>query len=316
MSTAFEARATTASVRSKGRWRGRIRRNIPLYLLFVPVISYFIVFKYAPMIGLVIAFKDYNFTDGILHSPWVGFKHYEMIFGNPQMLQIIRNTLMLSVLGIVVGFPVPIALAVLLNEVRRVWFKQWIQTLVYLPHFLNWVIIGGIVITIFSQQSGIVNHWIAKWTGDTYPFLYNEASWVAIFIGSGIWKGAGWGAIIYLAALTAIDPHLYEAASIDGAGKWKQIRHITLPGISSTVVLVLILSIGNVMEVGFEQVINMQNQGVSGVSEVISTYMYKFGLQRAQFSLSTAMGLFESLVGLILVVAANRIARRYEHELW
>ncbi|PYI54281.1 ABC transporter permease [Paenibacillus flagellatus] len=315
MKPAWEAGADASTVRLR-RLQRAVRRNIPLYFLFVPVIVFFAIFKYAPMFGLVIAFKDYNFADGIMGSPWVGLKHYEMIFGNPQMLQIIRNTLLLSILGIVVGFPVPIALAIMLNEVRRRWFKQWVQTLVYLPHFLNWVIVGGIVITIFSQQSGIVNHWVEKWTGEAFPFLYNETSWVAIFIGSGIWKGAGWGAIIYLAALTAIDPHLYEAAGIDGAGKWRQMVHVTLPGISPTVVLVLILSIGNVMEVGFEQVTNLQNQGVSDVSEVISTYMYKFGLQRAQFSLSTAMGLFESLVGLLLVVTANRIARAYNHELW
>ncbi|WP_223870033.1 ABC transporter permease [Paenibacillus sabuli] len=298
------------------RNRRRLRQNIPYFILFTPIIVYFLLFKYAPMGGLVIAFKDYNFADGVFGSPWVGLGQFETLFSNPQTLRIIRNTFVLSVLALLIGFPFPILLAVLLNEVGRVWFKRGVQTLVYLPHFLSWVIVSGIVITIFSIE-GVINNLFADWLGwSPIQFLYSEGSWLALFIGSGIWKGAGWGAIIYLAALSSIDPSLYESASIDGANKWKQIRHITLPGIAPTIVIVFILSVGNVMEVGFDQVYTLQNSAVFGISEVISTYTYKIGLQSLQFSLTSAMGLFESLIGLVLVLITNTIARRYGQGLW
>lgn len=268
------------------------------------------------MFGLIIAFKKYNFADGIWGSPWVGLEHFKLLFNNPQMLNIIRNTLVLSVLSVVVGFPFPIILAILINEVRKTWFKRGVQTLVYLPHFLNWVIVGGIVVLVFSLTNGLINQIIERLGGTPIDFLYREGSWIAIFVGSGIWKEAGWSAIIYLAALTSIDPNLYEAASIDGAGKWKQIKHITLPGISSIVVLMLIIQMGRVMEVGFDQVFMLQNRAITTVAEVISTWNYKIGLRGAQFSLSTALGLFDSLVGLVLVLIANRIARRFGKSLW
>ncbi|TYP76490.1 ABC transporter permease [Paenibacillus methanolicus] len=311
-------RAEAAAVRgaaARGRSK-RIRRNIPLYLMFLPGIAFLLLFKYIPMGGLIIAFKDYNMYDGILGSPWVGMDNFNTLFNQMQTVAIIKNTLMLSVLGLVIGFPVPIALAIMLNEVRKAWFKKSVQTLVYLPHFFSWVIVSGIVLEMFSLESGTINHWIAKLTGEPFPFLYEPGSWVAIFIGSGIWKEMGFSAIIYLAALTTIDPHQYEAASIDGATKWQQIRHVTLPGITPTIVLILILSVGKVMDVGFDPVFMLQNEVVANVSNVISTYIYAFGIQRAQFSLTTAMGLFENLVGLLLVLTANRIARRFNQELW
>lgn len=295
--------------------RKRLRQNVPYFIMFLPIIAYFLIFKYAPMGGLVIAFKDYNFADGVFGSPWVGWGQFETLFSNPQTLQIIRNTFVLSVLSLLIGFPFPIALAILLNEVRRVWFKRWVQTIVYLPHFLSWVIVSGMVLTIFATE-GVVNDLILWWTGEPIAFLYQEGSWLSIFIGSGIWKGAGWGAIIYLAALSSIDLSLYESASIDGAGKLRQIRHITLPGIAPTIVIVFILSVGNVMEVGFDQVYTLQNSAVFNTSEVISTYTYKIGLQRLQFSLTAAMGFFESLIGLILVLITNAVARRFGQGLW
>lgn len=268
------------------------------------------------MYGAIIAFKKYNFTDGILHSPWVGLDNFKLLFSTPTTIQIIRNTLALSLLSIVAGFPFPILLAVLLNEVRRMWFKKIVQTLVYLPHFFSWVIVSGIVVTIFSQQNGVVSGLWESLTGRSYPFLYREGSWLAIFVGSGIWKEAGFSAIIYLAALTSIEPSLYEASSMDGASRWKQLWHVTLPGIRTTIALMFILSMGRVMEVGFDQVYMLQNSTVSDISEVISTYIYKIGLMGAQFSLTTAIGLFESLVGLILVLGANAIARKYGNGLW
>ncbi|WP_445667429.1 ABC transporter permease [Paenibacillus sp. FSL H8-0034] len=292
------------------------RRNVALYMMFLPVLLFFLVFKYAPMFGFIIAFKDYNFMGGILNSPWVGLKHFNAIFHNPQTLRIIKNTVVLSLLNVVVGFPFPIILALLLNEARKMWFKRVVQTLVYLPHFFSWVIVGGIVLTVFSQQNGVVNHFVQQITGAPFPFLYVEGSWIAIFVSSGIWKEAGFSAIIYLAALTSIDPSLYEAAKLDGAGKWKQIVHVTIPGISSTIMILFILAMGRVMEVGFDQVYMLQNSTVTSVSEVISTYMYKVGLMGAQFSLSTALGLFESMVGLLLILSVNGIARKYDKGLW
>lgn len=284
--------------------------------MFFPVIVYFIAFKYVPMLGAFIAFKQYNFSDGILGSPWVGLDNFRLLFSNPQMAGTIRNTLMLSVLKIAVGFPFPILLAILLNEVRKSWFKKSVQTLVYLPHFFNWIIVAGIVITIFSQESGVVNHLIQRWGGSAYPFLYKEFSWVVIFLGTGIWKEVGFSAIIYLAAITTIDPSLYESAGLDGANKWKKIWHITLPGLQPTIILLLILSMGSVMEVGFDQIYLLQNSVVSNISEVISTFIYSAGLQGGQFSLTAAMGLFESIVGLILVIVTNQIARKFNQGLW
>ncbi|WP_274655002.1 ABC transporter permease [Paenibacillus humicola] len=284
--------------------------------MFVPGILFYLLFKYYPMGGLVIAFKEYNMYDGILRSPWVGLDNFRMLWSQAQTVRVVWNTLMLSVLSIAIGFPVPILLAVMLNEVRRMWFKRSVQTLVYLPHFFSWVIVSGIVLDMFSQESGIINHWVSSLFGEPYPFLYKPLSWVAVFIGSGIWKEMGFSAIIYLAALTSIDPHLYESASIDGAGKWQQIRHVSIPGIMPTIALLLILQVGRVMDVGFDPVYMLSNESVSNVSSVISTYNYFFGIQRAQFSLTTAMGLLENAVGFVLVVMANRIGRRFDQQLW
>lgn len=290
-------------------------QNTPLLLMFIPGFLFFALFKYAPMYGLTIAFKDYNFSLGIMGSPWVGLKHFEMLYHNPGAIVIIRNTLVIGLLTIIVGFPFPIILAILLNEVKSKVYKRTVQTMVYLPHFFSWVIVGGMVVTLFSQESSLINGLLQKWTGDTFAFLYNQNSWLAIFLGSGIWKEFGWGAIIYLAALSGINPELYEASSLDGATKWKQIRYITLPGISNMIVMMLILNVGHFMEIGFDQMYVLQNAAVD-ISEVISTWIYKMGIQSGQFSLTTAMGLFDSLIGLILVVSANAIAKKYDRQLW
>nr|WP_240763026.1 ABC transporter permease subunit [Paenibacillus thalictri] len=290
--------------------------NIPLMAMFLPVIAFYIVFKYIPMLGLVIAFKDYNFFDGIIGSEWVGLKHFSYLFANAHTRDIIYNTMLLSCLRVFVGFPFPIVLAIMLNEARKLWFKKAVQTLVYLPHFLSWIIVGGIVVTAFAEQSGVVNGVIRLLGLPSYAFLYHEGTWMAIFVGSSIWKEAGFSAIIYLAALTMIDPSLYEAANMDGAGKWRKIWHVTLPGIRPTIILMLILSMGHVMEVGFDHVYVLQNQVVSDVSEVISTYIFKIGLQGANFSVTSAMGLFESLIGIVLVLITNRIARAFDQGLW
>lgn len=314
-----EATAIADELQRKARQAARRRRwkaNVPLMLLFIPGMLYYVLFKYLPMGGLIIAFKDYNFFDGVFGSQWVGFKNFEMIFKQPQTLNIIRNTVVLSLMNVFVGFPFPIILAILLNEVRKTWYKRTIQTIVYLPHFFSWVIIGGFVVTLFATESGTVNHVLKDWLGKPFPFLFTPGSWISIYLGSGIWKEMGFSAIIYLAALTSIDPSLYESASLDGANKLQQMRHITIPGISTTIVLLFILAMGRIMEVGFDHVYVLQNAVVSNIADVISTYLYRVGLQGAQFSLSAAMGLFESIVGLILVLSANALARKFDRGLW
>ncbi|MFE0559974.1 ABC transporter permease [Paenibacillus sp. NPDC058910] len=294
----------------------RFRQNIPLFLMLVPGILYYVIFRYFPMGGLVIAFKDYNFRDGILFSPWVGLKYFKILFQSDATLQIIWNTLSLSILNLIFGFPAPIIIAIALNEVRKRWLKRWIQTIIYLPHFLSWVIVAGLVLTLFSIDGGTVNKLLEQWGMEPVPFLYRIESWVTIFIGSGMWKEMGFGAIIYLAALSSIDPSLYESTALDGAGKLRQIWHITLPGLRPTIILLLILGMGRLMEVGFDQVYNLQNPTVLEKAEVISTYVYKVGLQKAQFSLTTAMGLFESIVGLVLLLSANALARKFDQGLF
>ncbi|CAH1191671.1 putative multiple-sugar transport system permease YteP [Paenibacillus allorhizoplanae] len=321
-STSAMVNQKASPVKTKSNWLVRkygkriLKQNIPLYIMFVPIIAFFLIFKYYPMTGLVIAFKKYSFIKGIWGSPWAGLDNFKMIFQTKQMYSIVWNTFKLSGLSIILGFPAPIILALLLNEVRKMAFKRLVQTLVYLPHFLNWVIVGGIVVTVFSQSTGTLSHVIEKIFGESYPFLYKEGSWISIFLAAGIWKEAGWNAIIFLAALTGIDQSLYEASSIDGANKWQQTFRITIPAIMPTIIIVLILKIGHLLELGFDQVYVLQNNAVLDISEVISTFNYKIGIQQANFSLATAMGLFESLVGLILVLAANRIARRFGNGLW
>ncbi|RXZ82984.1 sugar ABC transporter permease [Paenibacillaceae bacterium] len=295
---------------------GRFRRCLPLILMFLPVVAFFIIFRYIPMLGNIIAFKQYNLVEGVLGSPWVGLDNFRMMFQNPQTLQIIRNTFILSLSSIVLGFPFPILVAVLLNEVRKMWLKKTVQTLLYLPHFFSWVIVGGLVITLFGTQAGVVNNWIVALGGEPVSFLYQVETWLPIFFGSAIWKEAGFSAIIYLAAISSIDPHLYESAGIDGAGKLKQIWYVTLPGIVPVISIMFILAMGRVMEVGFDQVYNLQNAVVSSVSSVISTYIFTVGIQGGLYSITTAMGLFEALIGLVLVIGANRVAKKFNQSLW
>lgn len=298
------------------RRRRRLKQNIPLFIMLVPVIAYYILFKYWPMGGLVIAFKNYNFSDGILGSPWVGLKYFKLLFSSSNTLQIIWNTFWLSLLSLIFGFPIPIFLAILLNEVRRSWFKRWVQTIIYLPHFFSWIIVSGIVLSLFATDYGSINKVLKLFNMEPITFLYESKSWVTIFVGSGVWKEMGFSTIIYLAALTTIDPSLYESAGMDGATKWRQMWHVTLPGIRHTIILLLILAMGKVMEVGFDQVYNLQNAAVSDVSEVISTYIYKMGLGSSQFSLTTAMGFFESIISCSLVLIANRIAKKFDQALF
>ncbi|WNQ13243.1 ABC transporter permease subunit [Paenibacillus aurantius] len=296
--------------------RRRFRMNIPLLVMFSPILVYFILFKYVPMGGLIIAFKQYNLADGILGSPWTGLDNFRLLFNSPMMVTIIKNTFVISILSVLVSFPFPILLAILLNEVRGMVYKRTIQTLVYLPHFLNWVIIGSFVVLIFAQEQGVINKIISALGGEKIQFLYNKSTWLGVFLGSGIWKEAGFGAIIYLAALGNIDPSLYESSSIDGANKLRQMWHITIPGIAPVIILMLILSMEHVMDVGFDQIYVLKNPMVGDIANVISVWSYEVGLGRGQFSITTALGFFQSLVGLVLVLTANKIARKFGQGLW
>ncbi|GMX60982.1 polygalacturonan/rhamnogalacturonan ABC transporter permease [Paenibacillus elgii] len=287
----------------------RIKENIPLYIMLLLPLLFFIIFSYIPMFGAVIAFKDYRFIDGIMGSNWVGLRNFKMIFAQPHTLDIIRNTLVISLLSVLVSFPFPIILAILLNEVRLKWFKKASQTILYLPHFFSWVIVGGIIINVFSVNHGPINLIIEAFGGEPIQFMFNHTAWMAIFLGSGIWKDAGFNAIIYLAALSSIDPTYYEAAVMDGANKWKQITKVTLPALYPTIVLTFILATGKIMEVGFDRIYVLQNPVVKNMSDVVATFIYEMGIQQGEFSITTAMGLFDSIVSLILVLLANRLAK-------
>nr|WP_082084187.1 ABC transporter permease subunit [Paenibacillus beijingensis] len=286
--------------------------------MLLPVIGYYLIFKYAPMAGEIIAFKDYRFVDGIFGSKWVGLRHFRMLFESTDFWRVLRNTLLLNVYNLVLGFPVPILLALLLNEVRREWYKKTMQNLLYLPHFISWAVLGGIVIAMLSPSTGVVNMILHNVFGiEPVYFMASSNWWPFAYTMSGIWREAGWGTVLYLAAMASIDPQLYEAAKIDGASKLRQIWHITLPGIRSTIAILLILRMGQFMDVGLEQTLVLQNQSVLDVADVISTYVYRVGLQNASYSYTTALGLFQSVIALILVVTVNRLIRAFgERGLW
>ena len=295
-----------------------IKRDKWLYIFLFPIIIYFIIFKYVPMLGTVMAFQDFKFSTGFFDSKWVGLEHFKRLFGNKNFYMILRNTLLLNIGGVLFGFPVPIILAIFLNEVQNGKFKKISQSIMYLPHFMSWVVLGGILIELLSPSSGVINSILVHVFGiEPIYFMGSTKWWPVVFVLSGIWQGAGWGTIIYLAAITGIDQQLYEAARIDGAGKLKQIRYVTLPCLKSTIVIMLILRMGSMMDIGFEQVYVMMNPAVSDVAEVISTYVYRVGIEGAQYSYTTAIGLFQSVVSCILVCTTNMIARKMNGEgLW
>jgi putative aldouronate transport system permease protein len=281
-----------------------------LYVMMIPGIVYFIIFSYLPMCGLVIAFKDFNFNKGIFGSSWVGLKYFKILFSSQDFFQIFWNTLILNIYGLIFNFPGPIILALLINEVRNTVFKRTVQTLVYFPHFLSWIIVGGIVFKFFNLD-GNVNIFLTRLGMNAVPFLTSPKYFRSIFILSGMWKEIGWNTIIYLAAVTAIDQSLFEAAIVDGASKLKQIFYITIPCIAPTIIVVLILRMGSMLSVGFEHVFVLYNPFVYSVSDVFSTYIYRVGIQQARFSYSTAIGMFQSVIGFIMVLTANKLANKY-----
>ncbi|MBD0381874.1 sugar ABC transporter permease [Paenibacillus sp. WST5] len=287
-----------------------LRRDKYLYLLVLPGVLFFIIFKYVPMWGIIIAFQEYSPYMGVLKSEWVGIEHFVRFFSNPDFMLLFRNTMMISLLNLLFFFPLPIILSLLLNELNNEVFKRVIQSVVYLPHFLSWVIIAGISFLLMSHSSGIINLMMEAIGLRKYDFLTNADTFWGLLVLQNIWKETGWGTIIILAAITGVDTQLYEAAKIDGANRWRQTWHVTLPAIRSVILILLILRLGHIMDVGFEQVFLMSNGAVARVADVFETYVYRNGIQQGQFSYSTAVGLFKSVVGLILVVLANRLAKR------
>lgn len=267
-----------------------------LWLIALPGILHIVLFKYVPLLGNVIAFQDYNLFKGVFHSPWVGFAHFAKMFTYAEFYNILKNTLLLSLYSILFGFPAPLFLALLLNEVRRGWVKKSVQTLLYLPHFLSWIIVGGIFLNLFEA------------------YFTDERYFVGMLVSIGIWKEIGWGMIIYLAALAGINPHLYEAAMVDGAGRWRQMWNVSLPSLMPAIVVLFLLRIGSMLDANVEQVLVFLNPLVRDVGEVIDTYVYRMGLLSAQFSYTTAIGMFKSLVGLILIVGLNRLSKKMTGE--
>jgi len=293
-----------------------IKHDFWLYLMLCIPVAYIVIFKYAPMYGIQIAFKDYNIFQGANASPWNDFATFKQIFSSPQFYQVVRNTLMLNGLDLIVGFPAPIILAILINELAWTRFKKISQTILYLPHFLSWVIIGGIVAQLLSP-TGMLNSLITHLGGEPLPFLTNKYAWVATYAFVGVWQNAGWGTILYLAAMTGIDKQLYEAAEVDGAGRFGKIWNVTLPGIRSTIVILLILQLGNIMAINFDRPFNIQNNLVMDFGDVISTYVYRVGIQSANFSVGAAVGLFQSVICLIFLLSSNFISRKLgENGIW
>lgn len=280
-----------------------------LYLLLVPCVVYFFVFNYIPMYGIIIAFKDFNFAKGIIHSPWVGFEHFKYMFGLSDFYQVFWNSFYLGILRLVFTFPFPILLALLLNEIRQVAYQRLTQTIIYLPHFISWVVIGGILVNFLSPSWGLVNIFLKQFGIEPIFFLADPDYFRPIVVLSSIWKEAGWGSIIFLAAITGINSELYEAASIDGASRLQRIWNVTVPGIKSTIMVLFILRLGHIMGNGFEQIFVLQNPMNLSVSEVFETYSYRVGLLGSRFSFGTTVGLFTSVIGLIFLMMGDRLAK-------
>ena len=298
----------------------QLRKNIVrdrylLAMIAIPL-AYFIIFKYIPMYGLTIAFKEFNVRAGILGSPWVGFKWVAKFIDDPVFWQAVKNTAILSLLHIVVGTPPPIILAILLNEVRNSGYKRLIQSGTYLPHFISMVVVAGMIVN-FTSSDGLINQAVRFFGGETIQFLSRPQWFRPVFILSNIWQNIGWGSIIYLAAVSNVNPELYESAMIDGANRFRQMWHITLPSIVPVISIVLILQIGRVLEVNFQKVLLLYNPGIYKTADVIQTYVYRRGLLGVQFSYATAIGMFQSIIGLLLLIIANRISRSLsESSLW
>jgi putative aldouronate transport system permease protein len=302
--------ATAAKSRRFAKTRNYLTRAWPLYAMFVPGLVALAIFSYYPMYGIVMAFQDYNPGLGFVRSPWVGLENFRSVFSNPDFYSIVRNSFVIATAKIISLQIAAVALALLLNEVVAMWFKRALQTVLYLPYFLSWVVLGGILLDMLSSR-GVVALAFRALGLESPMFLGSNTWFVPTLVVTNIWQSVGWSTIIYLAALTAVDPQLHEAAAIDGAGRWQRVRHITLPGIASTVVLLACLNLGNVLQAGFDQVFTLYNPAVYATGDILDTYVYRVGLISARYSLGAAIGLFKSVMGFILIVTAYRLADRY-----
>jgi len=281
------------------------KKNYGLYLMLIPSMAFYIIFKYVPMYGILIAFQKYNIFEGVFRSPWVGLDVFKEILTQKTFWEILINTLRLNILSLVAGFPAPILLALLLNEISATKFKRIVQSISYLPHFISWVIVYGMLLAFLSKDTGLFNVALTHMGMQQVDFLTNQGWWLASYVISGIWKEVGWATILYISAMSSIDPSLYEAASMDGAGRFRCMWNITLPGIKSTIVIILILNIGKLMSIGFEQPYLMGNSMVNNVSNVLSTYIYDTGILKSQFSFTAAVGLFQSVINFALLMIAD-----------
>ncbi|WP_026485511.1 ABC transporter permease [Caldanaerobius polysaccharolyticus] len=294
-----------------------VKKDWQLYSLLILPVIYYVIFRYIPMFGNVIAFRKFYPGGPVYGTEWVGLRYFKMFWTDPTFWQVFKNTIILSVEYLVFSFPFPIVFALLLNELRNQLFKRFVQTVSYLPHFLSMVIVAGMIMEILSPSTGVVNMVLKHFTGKTINFLAEPQWFRTIYIVSGIWQQMGWNAILYLAALANINPELYEAAIIDGANRWQQTLHVTIPGIMPTIMILLILNIGGLMSVGFEKILLLYNPLTYSTADVISTYLYRMGLESNNFSYAAAIGLFESVIGLILLSTANYISRRFaDMSLW
>ena len=290
--------------KQKSLWRKRLRQYWPLYILALPAIVLMIVYRYMPMGGLYLAFTDFSAGMKMENADMVGFYQFQKIFSNPEFFQVLWNTIYLSLLKLIFGFPAPIILALLLNEMSSTKVRRVVQTVLYLPHFLSWAILAGILFTLFSAQTGILGFF-----GIKESIFLNSSAFRPLLVISDIWKSSGWGTIVYLAAISSVSPEYYEAAMIDGATRFQRIQYITLPCISSTIIVLLILRIGGILDAGFDQVFMLYNSAVYDVADILDTYVYRIGMSQGNFALATAAGLFKSVVGLILVLITNRVAK-------
>jgi putative aldouronate transport system permease protein len=315
METAKAAAIVRTSAQS-GYWYRlgvRMLQHKYMYMLALPGILYFILFKFVPLMGLMLAFKDYNPYSGFTGSEWVGMKHFKELFANNFYIML-RNTFAINIFGLVFMFPLPIVLALMLNEVRHEIFKRINQSIVYLPHFLSWVVVASMTFFVLSTDVGIINKLITDSGGESIAFLSNPNYFWGLITAQNMWKEAGWGTIIFLAAMAGVDPQRYEAAVVDGASRWRQIWHITLPAIRPTIFILLILRLGHMADVGFEQVLLMMNPLVSSLAEVFDTYAYTQGILKGQISAGVTVGMFKGVVGFILVVASNYVVKKLGHE--
>lgn len=287
-----------------------------LTIMMLPVIAYYLIFCYGPMYGAIIAFKNFSFMKGIIGSPWVGFAHFRRMFASKSFFEVFRNTLLISIYKLIAGFPAPIVFAILLNELISQKFKKVVQTVSYLPHFLSWVILGGMFMQLLSL-SGPINIVLKKMGMKTIFFLGDKRYFRSVLVVTSLWKGIGWGSIIYLAALTGIDPQLYEAARIDGAGKFRQIMNITLPSLIPVITIMFIFNVGAIVNDDFDQIFNLYNEAVYSVGDVISTYNYRMGMINNEYDYSTAVGLFKNVISVILIFITNLVSKRYsDYGIW